>query len=132
MSDTVATFWIISKQGEVFELGDSPKPKTKELSFTLTEENFNSWGYITLQVKGINFERNRVLLNGHFIGYLDPTPGNVWVEQTLIVEVYNQQLFGDGPPNKLVIESNDSSGGSNGNLDDFSFKHVIFHYRTNR
>ncbi len=132
MSDTVATFWIISKQGEFFELGDSPKLRKKELLFNLTEENYNSWGYITLQVKGVNFTKNRVILNDHFIGYLDPTPNNIWVEQTLIIEVYGNQLFGDGPTNKLVIESNNSTGGSDGNLDDFSFKHVIFHYRTNR
>lgn len=132
MSDTVATFWIISKQGELFELGDSPKLRKKELLFNLTEENYNSWGYITLQVKGVDFTKNRVILNDHFIGYLDPTPNNIWVEQTLIVEVYGNQLFGDGPTNKLVIESNNSAGGSDRNLDDFSFKHVIFHYRTNR
>ncbi|MBN2767683.1 MAG: hypothetical protein JXQ68_01150 [Campylobacterales bacterium] len=132
MSDTVATFWIISKQGEVFELGDSPKPRKKELAFKLTEENYNSWGYITIQIKGVSYSKNRVLLNDHFVGYLDPTPNDIWVEQTLIVEVYDKQLFGDGPTNKLVIESNNHTGGSDGNLDDFSFKHVIFHYRTNR
>ena len=132
MSDTVATFWIISKQDEVFELGDPPKSIEKELSFNLSEESYNSWGYITLQVKGVDFTKNRVILNDHFIGYLDPTPNNIWVEQTLIVEVYGNQLFGDGPTNKLVIESNNTTGGSDGNLDDFSFKHVIFHYRTNR
>jgi len=132
MSDTVATFWIVTKQGEVFELGDSPKPRTKELSFNLTEENYNSWGYITLQVRNVDFKKNRVLLNGHFIGYLDPTPNGLWIEQTLIVEVYGQQLFGDGPLNKIEIESNDQTGGAEDNLDDFSFKHLIFHYRTNR
>jgi hypothetical protein len=132
MSDIVATFWIISKQGEIFELGDLPKARKKELSFKLTEENYNSWGYITLQVKGVDYTKNRVILNDYFIGYLDPTPNNIWVEQTLIVEVYNKQLFGDGPINNLVIESNNKTGGSDGNLDDFSFKHVIFHYRTNR
>lgn len=132
MSDTVATFWIISKQGEVFDLGDSPKPRKKELSFNLTEENYNSWGYITLQAKGVNFTKNRVILNDHFVGYLDPTPSDIWIEQTLIVEVYDRQLFGDGPTNKLVIESRNSAGGSDGNLDDFSIKHLKFHYRTNR
>ncbi len=132
MSDTVATFWIVTKQGETFELGDAPKPRQKSLSFTLTEENYNSWGYITLQLKGVDFSKNKVYLNGHFIGYLDPTPANIWVQQTLIVEVYSQQLFGDGPPNELVIEANNQDGGASGNLDDFSFKHVIFHYRTHR
>lgn len=129
MSDTVATFWIISKQNEVFSLNDTVK--TKKLAFNLTQENYNSWAYITLQAKGVDYSRNKVMLNGHFVGYLDPTPGNTWVQQTLILEVYGTQLFGDGS-NELVVETRSASGGTTGNLDDFSFKHVIFHYRTHR
>ncbi len=131
MSDKVATFWIVTKQNEVFDLGDAPKPRTKKLTFQLTEENYNSWAYITLQAKNVDYSKNRVLLNGHFVGYLDPTPNTLWSQQTFIVEVYGTQLFGDGS-NELVIESNNATGGSSGNLDDFSFKHVIFHYRTHR
>ncbi|MFA8437064.1 MAG: hypothetical protein ACEPOZ_21365 [Marinifilaceae bacterium] len=131
MSDTVATFWIITQQNEIFELGDSPKPNKKQISFTLTQEGYNSWGYITLYAKNVDFKKNRVLLNDHFIGYLDPTPGTNWVQQTLIVEVYNRQLFGKGS-NKIVIESKNYDGEETGNLDDFSIKNLIFHYRTNR
>ena len=132
MSDTVATFWIVTEQGQVFSLGDSPKPSSRQFTFTLSEENFNSWAYITLSARGVDFEKNRVTLNGHFVGYLDPTPGDTWTQQTLIVEVYGQQKFGDGPPNHLVIETRNQDGEDSGNLDDFEVKHIIFHYRTNR
>ncbi len=134
MSDTVATFWIVTKQDQVFELGDSPKARRKELKFKLTQENYNSWAYIKLQARNVDYKKNKVFLNGHFIGYLDPTPsGGIWVEQTLIVEVYNTQLYGSGDSlNEIAVETNNSTGGETGNLDDFSFKHVIFHYRTNR
>lgn len=132
MSDRIATFWIITKQNETFDFGDAPKPKSHTFSFKLTEENFNSWAYITLQAKGVNYKKNAVRLNGHFVGYLDPTPEGFWIQQTLIVEVYNQQLFGDGPTNELVIEANNAQGGASGNIDDFSVKHLIFHHRTNR
>ena len=131
MSDTIGTFWIVTGQNDVYTFGDSPKPRSRTFTFTLTQENFNSWGYITLMVRNVDFQHNRVTLNGHFIGNLDPT-GNTWTQQTLIVEVYDTQKFGDGPPNHLVIESNNSSGGETGNLDDFEVKHIIFHHRTNR
>ncbi len=130
MSDKVATFWIITQQGQTFALGDSDP--SHEFVFTLTEENYNSWAYITLMVRNVDFEHNRVVLNGHLVGHLDAAPGNTWGQQTLIVEVYNTQKFGDGPPNRLVIEARNSSGGTSGNLDDFEVKHLVFHYRTHR
>lgn len=132
MSDTIGTFWIVTKQNEVFNFGDSPKPRSRTFSFALTQENFNSWASITLMARGVTFERNRLILNDEFIGFLDPTPNNFWTQQTLIVEVYDRQIFGDGPPNRLVIESNNSTGDATGNLDDFEIKHIIFNHRTNR
>lgn len=132
MSDTVGTFWIVTGQNDEFTFGSNPRPASRTFSFTLTEENYNSWGYITLMAKGVSFDHNRVLLNGHFVGHLNPTSGGYWSQQTFIIEVYDEQLFGDGPPNNLVIESKNSTGGDDGNLDDFEIKHVIFHYRTNR
>lgn len=132
MSDTIGTFWIVTKQDEIFKLGDEPKATTQSFSFKLTEENYNSWAYISLMVKGVDYKKNKVSLNGHFVGYLDPTSGGFWTQQTLIVEVYGQQVYGDGPTNELVIETCNSSGGTSGNLDDFEVKHIIFHHRTNR
>ncbi len=132
MSDTIGTFWIVTKQDEIFAFGDSPKPRNRTFSFALTEENYNSWAYITLMARGVTYDRNRVILNDEFIGYLNPTPNNFWIPQTFIVEVYDRQIYGDGPLNRLVIESNNSAGNSSGNLDDFDIKHIIFHHRTHR
>ncbi|MDH3796403.1 MAG: hypothetical protein OER83_05985, partial [Flavobacteriaceae bacterium] len=105
---------------------------SRTFSFVLTQENFNSWAYITLMARGVTFGRNRLILNDEFIGFLDPTPNNFWMQHTFIVEVYDRQIYGDGPPNRLVIESNNSAGNAAGNLDDFEIKHIVFHHRTNR
>jgi hypothetical protein len=130
VSDTVATFWIITEQGQVFSLGDANP--SREFGFRLTEKNYNSWAYITLMARNVDFQNNRVTLNGHTVGNLDPTPGGAWSQQTLIVEVYGTQKFGDSPNNRVKIEARNSSGGTSGNLDDFEVKHLVFHYRTNR
>lgn len=132
MSDKIGTFWIVSGQNAVFNLGDAPRSRTIDIDFNLTEENFNSWATITLMARNVTWEHNRVILNGHFVGFLDPTHGNTWSQQTLIVEVYGQQLFGDGPTNTLRIESYDQNAEATANVDDFELKHIVFAYRTNR
>ncbi|MFA0963571.1 hypothetical protein AB9P05_17335 [Roseivirga sp. BDSF3-8] len=131
MSDKVATFWIITGQNDVYELGDSPRPDQRTFTFQLTEEPYNSWGYITLMVRNVTWEHNRVYINDNYVGNLDVTPGNHWCQQTLIVEVTTSQKFGEGT-NRLKIESRTSDGGTGGNNDDFEVKHLIFGYRTNR
>ena len=132
MSDKVATFWIITGQGETFKLGDGQGAfRTKTFNFRLSEENYNSWGLITLMARGVSFSKNKVSINGNFVGYLSETKGSEWATQTLIVEVGSFQKFGDGN-NEITIEAFNSEGGTSGNLDDFEVKHLVFEYRTHR
>ncbi|MCJ8291189.1 MAG: hypothetical protein HRT58_15540 [Crocinitomicaceae bacterium] len=133
MSDTIGTFWIISKQDEEFKLGDSSgRQQSRTIPFPLTEQPFNSWAYITLMAKGVSFGKNKLYLNDTFIGFLDPTPSGFWIQQTYIVEVYSSQIYGISPNNKLRIEAYDTNGNQVGNIDDFEIKHIVFNHRTNR
>ena len=136
MSDKVATFWIVTNQDEIWYIGDYPRGRRAAIPFNLTEENYDSWAYITFMVKGVDFEKNELFLNNHFVSFLDTTPGDNWTQQTHIVELRDRQLFDTGS-NTISFSSKDINGNTTSDVDtndhdNFEIKNLIFHYRTHR
>ncbi len=120
MSDKVATFWIVTNQDEIWRFGNYPRSRRAGIQFNLTEQNYNSWAYITVMAKGVQFEKNRLLLNDHFIGFLDTTPGDNWTQQTYVVQVGSNQLYEVGS-NFITFESKDINGNTTSDVDTLFF-----------
>lgn len=120
-----AGFIMIIKSAVAF--GDQPSSDKTEyvVNFNLgSDVRPNRWSFLQFETKGVDFSHNKVYINDNEVGELFPYGGSDWRGSSICV-METAVISG---MNTFKVTARNSSGGTTGNLDDFSIRNVVLMY----
>jgi hypothetical protein len=99
----------------------------KDFTFSCPKVNSHEAAVLMFQSRAVTSTKNIITINGHEFGGIPTSPNkDVWNANVLVIR--NGILRPSG--NVLHIESRNTSGGTDGNIDDFILDNVVVMYKT--